>query len=131
MIFGSHVIVYSSDAEADRTFLAEAFGFASVDGGQGWMIYQLPPAEVAVHPADGPALDLYLMCDDLGAEMAALTARGVQCAEVVEARWGLVTEIRLPGGGTLGLYQPRHPTAIETPEAEGGSAGRSSTSEEP
>jgi hypothetical protein len=112
MIFGSHVIMYSADAEADRTFLAEKFGFESVDAGGGWLIFGLPPAEMAVHPAPAPAVGLYLMCDDLAAEMAALSARGVLCSEVAEARWGLITEIRLPGGSTLGLYQPRHPTMV-------------------
>ena len=112
MIFGAHVIVYSRDAEADRAFLGDVLGFPSVDAGHGWLIFALPPSEVAVHPADETASELYLMCDDLGAEMAALGEKGVRCSEVEEARWGSVTKIRLPGGGEVGLYQPKHPTAL-------------------
>ncbi|MDE3085607.1 MAG: extradiol dioxygenase [Acidobacteriota bacterium] len=112
MISGSHVVLYSTDAEADRAFLAETLGFDSVDAGGGWLIFGLPPAEAAVHPAPSPGVGLYLMCDDLAAEIAALGARGVACSEVTEARWGLVTELRLPGGGVLGLYQPTHPTMV-------------------
>ncbi|MEP6658329.1 MAG: extradiol dioxygenase [Acidimicrobiales bacterium] len=112
MIFGSHVIVYSQDATADRDFFREVLGFSSVDAGHGWLIFALPPAEVAVHPTDGAAnTALYLMCDDLEAEMSALRAKGVTCSQVEEARWGSVTKISLPGGGEVGLYQPRHPLA--------------------
>jgi catechol 2,3-dioxygenase-like lactoylglutathione lyase family enzyme len=113
MIFGAHVIVYSRDAAADRAFLRDILGFPSVDAGHGWLIFTLPPAEVAVHPAEetgGP--DLYFMCDDIGAEISALGEKGVRCSEVEDARWGSVTRIRLPGGGTVGLYQPKHPTAL-------------------
>jgi hypothetical protein len=113
MIFGSHVIVYSRDATADRDFFREVLGFSSVDAGNGWLIFALPPAEVAVHPADETASTaLYLMCDDLEAEMSALGAKGVTCSPVEEARWGSVTKISLPGGGEVGLYQPRHPLAF-------------------
>ena len=113
MIFGAHVIVYSKDAEADRAFLRDVLGFSSVDAGQGWLIFALPPAEVAVHPAEGSARhELYLMCDDLKAEMSALAKKGVRCSEVEEARWGSLTNIRLPGGGDLGLYQPKHPSPL-------------------
>jgi hypothetical protein len=112
MIFGAHVIVYSRDAEADRAFLGDVLGFPSVDAGHGWLIFAMPPAEVAVHPADESASELYLMCDDLRAEMQALGEKGVRCSEVEEARWGSVTKIRLPGGGEVGLYQPKHPTAL-------------------
>lgn len=113
MVTGAHIILYSKDAEADRAFLGEIFGFSSVDAGAGWLIFALPPAEVAVHPAESPGADLYLMCDDLDSEMRALADRGVACSEVEEARWGSVTKIPLPGGGQIGLYQPRHPVAIE------------------
>jgi hypothetical protein len=113
MVFGAHLVVFSENAEADRAFLADVFGFPSVDAGGGWLIFALPPAELAVHPAEAPGAQLYLMCDDLAAEMDALAARGIVCAEVEEARWGSVTSIRLPGGGELGLYQPRHPTSIQ------------------
>jgi catechol 2,3-dioxygenase-like lactoylglutathione lyase family enzyme len=111
--FGAHVVLYSQDAEADRRFLAESLGMASVDAGHGWLIFALPPSEVAVHPAEAPGAELYLMCDDLAAEMAALAARGVSCSAVEEPRWGAITKIALPGGGTIGLYQPRHPLAID------------------
>jgi catechol 2,3-dioxygenase-like lactoylglutathione lyase family enzyme len=113
MVFGAHVIVYSKDAEADRAFLRDVLGLASVDAGHGWLIFALPPAEVAVHPAEASGrCELYLMCDDLRAEIRALEEKGVRCAEVHEERWGLVTKIQLPGGGEVGMYQPRHPTAL-------------------
>jgi catechol 2,3-dioxygenase-like lactoylglutathione lyase family enzyme len=113
MIFGSHVIVYSRDATADRDFFREVLGFSSVDAGNGWLIFALPPAEVAVHPTEGTVLaDLYFMCDDLQAEMQALAAKGVACSQVDEARWGSVTKISLPGGAEVGLYQPKHPSAL-------------------
>lgn len=113
MIFGAHLVRLSADAEADRAFLADVLGFGSFDAGGGWLIFGLPPAEAAVHPAETPATELNLMCDDLEAEMRALAGRGVECSAVEEARWGSITKITLPGGGKLGLYQPRHPTAIE------------------
>jgi catechol 2,3-dioxygenase-like lactoylglutathione lyase family enzyme len=114
MIFGAHVIVYSKDAEADRAFLRDTLGFPFVDIGHGWLIFALPPAEVAVHPAgDNERHELYFMCDDLKAEIAALQAKGVSCSEVHEERWGSITRIALPGGGEIGLYQPKHPTALE------------------
>ena len=113
MIFGAHVIVYSKDAQADRAFFRDVLGFSSVDAGHGWLIFALPPAEVAVHPAeDTVGHELYFVCDDLTAEIAALRAKGVNCSHVEEARWGSVTKIRLPGGGEVGLYQPKHPLAF-------------------
>jgi hypothetical protein len=106
--------VYSKDGEADRQFLRDVLGFSSVDAGHGWLIFALPPAELAVHPAEENGKhELYLMCDDLQAEIAALAAKGVQCSEVHNERWGSITKIGLPGGGTVGLYQPRHPLAIK------------------
>jgi catechol 2,3-dioxygenase-like lactoylglutathione lyase family enzyme len=113
MIFGAHMIVYSQDADADRAFFRDVLGLSSVDAGHGWLIFGLPPAEVAVHPADHEAGDeLYLICDDLDAEIRGLAEKGVHCSEIEEARWGSVTKIRLPGGGEIGLYQPKHPLAI-------------------
>jgi len=113
MIIGAHVIVYSKDAEADRAFFRDILRFPSVDAGRGWLIFALPPAEAAFHPADENGRhELYLMCDDLKAEMAALKKNGVVCSEVQEARWGSITKIRLPGDGEIGLYQPKHPTAF-------------------
>jgi catechol 2,3-dioxygenase-like lactoylglutathione lyase family enzyme len=114
MIFGAHTVVYSKDAEADRRFLSEVLGLRSVDAGHGWLIFALPPAELAVHPAEeNGAHELYFMCDDLKAEIAALEKKGVRCTEVQEARWGSITKIGLPGGGAVGLYQPKHPLAIK------------------
>jgi len=113
MIFGAHVIVSSKDAKADRAFLREVLGLSSVDAGHGWLIFALPPAEVAVHPAeDASGHELYFMCDDLKAEISALGEKGIHCSEVHEARWGSVTHIQLPGSGTVGLYQPKHPLAF-------------------
>ncbi len=113
MISGAHVIVYSKNAEADRAFFRDILEFKFVDAGHGWLIFALPLAEAAFHPADenGPH-ELYFMCKSLKAEMAALKKKGVQCAEVEDARWGSITKIRLPGGGAIGLYQPKHPTAL-------------------
>ena len=113
MIFGAHVIVYSKDAAADRAFLRDVLGFSSVDAGHGWLIFALPPAEAAVHPADGDERhELYFMCDDLKAEVSELGKKGVRFSDMQEARWGLITRIRLPGGSEVGLYQPKHPTAL-------------------
>jgi catechol 2,3-dioxygenase-like lactoylglutathione lyase family enzyme len=116
MIFGAHVIVFSRDAEADRSFLAEVLGFDAVDAGGGWLIFALPPAEAAVHPTAGtedvPTHQLYLMCDDVHEEMRRLEDRGVTCSPVEEARWGSLTRFALPGGSEVGLYQPRHASPV-------------------
>lgn len=113
MTFGAHVIVFSNDAPADRAFFRDVLGYSSVDAGHNWLIFALPPAELAVHPAEGAlGQELYLMCEDLRAEISTLTAKGVRTSEVEEARWGSVTKIQLPGGGRIGLYQPKHPTAL-------------------
>ena len=110
MISGAHVVINSTDADADRTFFRDVLGFAHVDAGHGWLIFALPKSEAAFHPADKNGNHtLYLMCDDLKAEMAALAKKNVACSEVQEARWGSITRIRLPGGGDLHLYQPKHP----------------------
>jgi catechol 2,3-dioxygenase-like lactoylglutathione lyase family enzyme len=113
MIFGAHIIVYSKNAEADRAFLRDVLGFKSVDAGHGWLIFALPPAEAAVHPGENGTHELYFMCDDLQAEMASLAAKGVQCSEVQEQRWGSITKMQLPGEGEVGLYQPKHPIALD------------------
>ena len=113
MITGVHVIVYSRDAEADRAFFRDVLGFSSVDAGSGWLIFKLPPAEGAFHPGEkNDTHEVYFLCDDLQAEIGSLSAKGVKCSDPVEQRWGIVTTIKLPGGGNLGLYQPLHPTAI-------------------
>lgn len=113
MIFGTHVVVYSKDAEADRAFFRDILGFASVDAGYGWLIFAAPPLEAAFHPAEeNNRHELYFMCDDLKAEMASLAKKGVECSKVREQRWGSVTRMRLPGGGDVGLYEPKHPSAL-------------------
>jgi catechol 2,3-dioxygenase-like lactoylglutathione lyase family enzyme len=113
MISGAHVIVYSKNDEADRAFFRDVLGFKSVDAGHGWLIFGLPPGEAAFHPSaeNGPH-ELYFMCDDLKTEMTSLAKKGVKFSEVQDARWGSVTKIQLPGGGEVGLYQPKHPTAL-------------------
>lgn len=113
MFSGAHVILYSRDAEADRAFLKDVFGFAHVDAGRGWLILKLPPAEVAVHPTDGePQQELYLMCDDIAATLIALENRGAAVSRPVSDQgWGLVGAVRLPSGTELPLYEPRHPVA--------------------
>src|SRR6202022_3881957 len=113
MISGAHVIVYSKNAEGDRAFFKDVLGFKSVDAGHGWLIFTLPPAEAAFHPSDEDGVhELYLMCDDLKVEMAALAKKGVKCSTVEEPRWGCITKMRLPSGAEVGLYQPKHPTAL-------------------
>jgi catechol 2,3-dioxygenase-like lactoylglutathione lyase family enzyme len=112
MISGAHVVVYSKNAEADRAFFRDVLGFKSVDAGNGWLIFALPPAEAGFHPSDENLHELYFLCDSLKAEMASLAKKGVTCSEVQEARWGSITKMRLPGGGEVGLYQPKHPTAL-------------------
>lgn len=109
MISGAHVILYSKNADADRAFLRDILRFTHVDVGGGWLIFGLPPAEVAVHPSDGAgAHELYLMCDDVEQLRAVLERHGVATGPVQNRGWGLLTDIALPGGGKLGVYQPRH-----------------------
>ena len=115
MISGLHAIVYAQDAGKVHAFLSDVLVLKSVDAGHGWLIFAAPPAELAAHPIDEggkPHHELYLMCDDLKATMNDLKAKGVHCGAVAEERWGSATTIHLPGGGDLGLYQPKHPTAI-------------------
>src|SRR5262245_49424909 len=114
MIIGAHTIIYSRDAEADRAFLRDVLEFPHVDAGGGWLIFTLPPAEIAVHPAEENGRhEIYLMCDDINAVVQMLRARGRECRSISDAGWGLLTAVTLPGGGELGLYQPKHPTALE------------------
>lgn len=115
MITGLHAILCSPDAEKVRAFLGDVLGLKSVDAGHGWLIFAAPPAELAAHPteqSEKPHHQLYLMCDNLRVTMLELQAKGVQCGAVTQARWGSLTSIQLPGGGELGLYQPKHPTAL-------------------
>jgi catechol 2,3-dioxygenase-like lactoylglutathione lyase family enzyme len=110
MISGAHVVVYSKNAEADRAFFRDVLGFKSVDAGNGWLIFALPPAEAAFHPAENNGVhQLYLMCDDLKSEIASLAKTNVKCSKVQQERWGSITKVHLPGGGQIGLYQPKHP----------------------
>ncbi len=127
MINGVHLLLYSSDPEADRAFFRDVLRFPHVDAGEGWLIFALPPAEVGIHPAEknltqphaggNPSPNLaagtvYLMCDNLHETLDSLTAKGVEHSEIQNAGWGVVSSIRLPGGGNLGLYEPRHALAI-------------------
>jgi catechol 2,3-dioxygenase-like lactoylglutathione lyase family enzyme len=114
VITGAHAIVYTTDPEADRAFVRDVLGFDSVDAGGGWLIFKLPPAELAMHPdATGGRHELYLMCDDVHATVEQLSAAGVEIVrDVSDEGFGLLTAIRLPGGGELGLYEPRHPSPL-------------------
>jgi catechol 2,3-dioxygenase-like lactoylglutathione lyase family enzyme len=112
-VTGAHVLLYTPEADAVRAVLRDVFGFGHVDAGDGWLIFALPPAEVAVHPADGPRHELTFMCDDLEATVAELEAKGVEVRpERQTAGWGVQATIVLPGGVDVMLYQPRHSTAI-------------------
>ena len=113
MINGAHVILYSKDPEADRAFFRDILNFPAVNAGHGWLIFALPPAEAAFHPAEeNDRHELYFMCDDVKATMLSLKSKMVVCGSVKEERWGSLTTIALPGRGRIGLYQPKHPTAI-------------------
>jgi hypothetical protein len=108
MLNGAHAIIYSTDAEADRAFFRDVLKLASVDGGGGFLIFGLPPAELGVHPGDNGRHELYLMCDDVAAFIGELKKRNIACGEVHDEGWGLLTQMALPSGGKLGVYQPRH-----------------------
>ncbi len=109
MIVGAHAILYSTDADADRAFLKDVLGLAHVDAGDGWLIFRLPPAELAVHPADeDDRHELYLMTDDVADLVASMRRRGIAVTPISDQRWGRLTQVTLPGGGKLGVYEPRH-----------------------
>lgn len=124
---GTHIVFYSTNADADRAFLRDILGFASVDAGHGWLIFAMPPSEAAIHPAThsaaraagGPMLsaEVYWMCDDVRAVVRTLAEKKVKCPPVEKERWGLRTSIPLPSGGHIGLYQPTHPTALHQKQA--------------
>ncbi len=127
-IIGAHVLIYSTNPEADRAFFRDVLEFASIDIGGGWLIFALPPAEAAVHPSDGQFAHrhgghdlagtlLYLMCDDLNAFVASLATKDVRCTEIETEPWGIKTTIRMPSGAEIGLYQPTHPTALGLPRS--------------
>jgi catechol 2,3-dioxygenase-like lactoylglutathione lyase family enzyme len=110
LINGAHVIIYSTNPDADRDFLKDVLALTHVDVGRGWLIFGLPPSEIAVHPADESGRhELYLMCDDVEHFVTQMRSRGLECAAVADQGWGLVTQMTLPGGGAVGVYQPRHP----------------------
>lgn len=121
MINGAHSIIYSTSSDADRAFLRDVLKLPNVDVGGGWLIFGLPPAEVAVHPSEkNDVHELYLMVDDVEAFVGEMKKRGIACAEVSNQGWGLLTQITLPGGGELGIYQPRHarpkPMGVKAPK---------------
>jgi hypothetical protein len=127
MIIGTHSIIYSTAPEADRAFLRDVLGLPHVDVGDGWLIFGLPPAEVAVHPSDeNDRHEFYLMCDDVEALVADLNKRNITCGPVQNQGWGMLTQLTLPGGGKLGVYQPRHarPEQMDTRKSVQKSAER-------
>ena len=114
MITGAHTILYSKDADADRAFLRDVLKFTHVDVGHGWLIFGLPPSEIAVHPSEVHSSgnqgvqEFYLMCDDIRSFVTEMQRHGIACAETSDQRWGILTHVTLPGGGRLGVYQPKH-----------------------
>jgi hypothetical protein len=120
MIHGAHVIIYSQNAEADRAFFRDVLKYPSADAGHGWLIFALPPAEIAVHPSDkNDVHEFYLMCDDVKALMAEMKAAKIDCSPIHEERWGSITRLTLPGGGKLGVYQPKHPSPLPSSPQKG------------
>jgi catechol 2,3-dioxygenase-like lactoylglutathione lyase family enzyme len=116
VITGAHVVLFTKDAEADRAFFRDVLGLRSVDAGGGWLIFALPPAELAVHPAEESQQELYLMCQDLEATTDWLRQKGVEVSgEVIERDWGRMVEIKLPSGSPLHLYEPHHASPLLTP----------------
>jgi catechol 2,3-dioxygenase-like lactoylglutathione lyase family enzyme len=124
MIFGTHVLIYTTDPDADRAFFRDVLDFRGVDIGHGWIIFKLPPSEFALHPGDGqfaqrhaghtmPGALVYLMCDDLQVTLADLAKKNVVCTEIETENWGIRTTIKMPSGGEIGLYQPTHQTALD------------------
>jgi hypothetical protein len=119
IIHGAHIIIFSKDADADRAFFRDVLEYPSVDAGHGWLIFALPPAEIAVHPSDqNDVHEFYLMCDDIHALGADMAAKNVKCSPVDEQRWGSIIRLTLPGGGKLGVYQPKHLSPIQPVKKE-------------
>ena len=129
MISGIHTILYSKQSDALRAFFRDVLEFPSVDAGHGWLIFAAPPGELAVHPADDRSYhQLYLMCTDIKATVEKLKSRGVEfTTPITDQRWGLLTQLRLPDGETLGLYEPRHPTAIRMTKKRRATAKKSAS----
>jgi predicted enzyme related to lactoylglutathione lyase len=126
MIAGAHFLLYSKDAEADRDFFRDVLDLKSIDVGGGWLIFKLPPSEMWIHPGDGQFVQnhgefdllgtvLYFLSDDLNATMASLQSKGIVCSTPMDAEWGIATTVPLPSGGRIGLYQPKHPLALDLP----------------
>ena len=130
-IIGMHALIYSNKADETRRFFSDVLGFRSVDAGRGWLIFAAPPSELAVHPADErESHELYLMCDDIEAFVGKMKARQIACTPVSNKGWGLLTELTLPGGGSIGVYQPRHarPGAMSASKPPRRKAGRAKKS---
>jgi catechol 2,3-dioxygenase-like lactoylglutathione lyase family enzyme len=124
MLRSAHVIIYSKDAEADRAFFRDVLKYESVDAGHGWLIFALPPAELALHPAEeNDTHELFFMCDDVAAFIATMEKKGLACSPIDEQRWGSITRLTLPGGGKLGVYQPKHPSPLRPPRTGGAVQG--------
>ena len=117
MIRGAHLIIYTADAEADRAFFRDVLEWPHVDAHDGWLIFAMPPSELACHPQmeGGATHEIYLMCEDVDALVADMTARGLPCSEVTDQGWGRLTQLTLPGGGALGIYEPRHASPLDLP----------------
>jgi hypothetical protein len=114
MIHGAHVILHSKNAEADRAFFRDVLGYPFADAGHGWLIFALPPAEIAVHPSDENDMhEIFLMCDDVQELIRTMQSKKVPCSPIEEARWGSITRVTLPGGGKLGIYQPKHASPLK------------------
>ncbi len=114
MINGAHVVIYSKDAEADRAFFRDVLELSSVDAGHGWLIFAMPPFEAAFHDSESnDRHELYFMCDDIAATLKDLKSKKVKVSEVNEQRWGSVASFTLPGGGKIGIYQPKHPSPLQ------------------
>ena len=119
VLTGAHIVIYSQNAGADRAFFRDILGFRSVDAGEGWLIFAVPAAEVAFHPHDeNNKHEMYFTCDDVKAQRATLKKRGVQVSEMSEQQWGTLATVSLPGGGAIGLYQPKHPVTFDKNFAE-------------
>ena len=114
MIKAAHIVIYTKDPEADRTFFRDVLEFSSVDAGHGWLIFAMPPLEAAFHDSEkNDQHELYLMCDDIAATLKDLRSKNVKVSEVNEQRWGKLATFTLPGGGKIGVYQPKHPSPLQ------------------
>jgi hypothetical protein len=125
LLNGAHAIIYSKKAEADRAFFRDVLHLPNVDVGGGWLIFGLPPAEVAIHPGDNDEHELYLMCEDIQAFVGEMKKRKVACSEVMDREWGLLCQVTLPGGGKLGVYEPRHARPVKQAPGHRKGSGRS------